>query len=335
MKTQLIAEIAQAHDGSLGILHSYIDALAETGIQTLKFQIHIADAESSQWENFRVPFSYIDKTRQEYWRRMEFTKMQWQEIKQHCEEKNLEFLATPFSIAAVDLLEELKVRRYKIGSGSVSDLLMIDKIAETGKPVILSSGMSDWIELEKAIHHIQKYHNQISILQCTTAYPCPPENLGLSVIPEMKNRFKLPIGFSDHSGTMYAGVAAVAVGAELLEFHVVFDKRMFGPDAKASLTLDEVKQLVEAVEFTEKAIQNTDFKKDSKQFAELKKNFGQSLAVNKNLPADHILLKQDLESKKPAGHGIPSGEYEKLIGKKLIHSLSKYDFINWSDVHHD
>jgi N,N'-diacetyllegionaminate synthase len=326
LKTQLIAEIGQAHDGSLGILHSYIDVLSETGVQTVKFQMHIADAESSPLEPFRIPFSYEDKSRQDYWRRMEFSKAQWKEIKQHCEEKNLEFLATPFSIAAVELLEELEVRRYKVGSGNISDLLLLDRIANTGKPIILSSGMSDWNELDQAIQYIQKFHNQISVLQCTTAYPCPPEHLNLTCIAEINRRYNLPAGFSDHSGTIAAGIAAVSLGAVILEFHVVFDKRMFGPDAKASLNIDEVKQLVEAITFTETAIAST-CNKNSDQLTELKKNFGQSLSVNKNLYAGHRIIKEDLESKKPAGFGIPSSDFEKLLGK-----IVKHDLKNWSDV---
>lgn len=335
MKTQLIAEIAQAHDGSLGILHSYIDALAETGIQTIKFQTHIAAAESSEHEMFRIPFSHVDRTRKDYWKRMEFSREQWKQIKEHCEEKGLEFLSTPFCIAAVELLEELQVKRYKIGSGSISDLLLIDKIASTGKPIILSSGMSDWPELDIAVKHIQQYHSQISILQCTTAYPCPPEDIGLGLISEMKNKYQLPVGFSDHSGNLYSGIAAVALGAEILEFHVVFDRHMFGPDAKASLTMDEVKRLVEAIRFTEQAIQITDLKTNSNRFSEMKKNFGQSLSVNKDLKKSQKISKEDLESKKPAGFGIPSSEFEKLIGKELLRDLSEYDFINWTDVRHE
>jgi N,N'-diacetyllegionaminate synthase len=332
LKTQLIAEIGQAHDGSLGILHSYIDALAETGIPTIKFQVHIAEAESSEFETFRIPFSYVDKTRKDYWKRMEFSKEQWKEIKNHCEEKKLEFLATPFSIAALELLEELNVSRYKIGSGNITDLLLIDRIAATKKPVILSSGMSDWNELEISINHIKKYHSDISIMQCTTVYPCPPEELGLGLIAEMKSRFNLPVGFSDHSGNIYAGVAAVALGAEMLEFHVCFDKRMFGPDAKASLTIDEVKQLADAIIYIERAIRQSDLKNNASRFVDLKMNFGKSLAVNKVLMKGHIIKLEDLESKKPQGQGISSAEFEKLIGKVLLRDLSKYDFINWSDV---
>ena len=138
----IIAEIGQAHDGSVGILHSYIDAVAETGVDAIKFQTHIADAESSALEPFRKKFSYVDKTRFDYWKRMELTLDQWKEVKQHCDDAGLEFISSPFSCAAVDLLEALNVQRYKVGSGEITNHLLLEKIAATGKPVIISSGPS-------------------------------------------------------------------------------------------------------------------------------------------------------------------------------------------------
>ena len=243
----IIAEIAQAHDGSLGIAHSYIDVLAETGVHAVKFQTHIAYAESSVHEPFRVKFSYEDATRYDYWKRMEFTAEQWAGIKSHCEEKGLEFISSPFSCAAVDLLQQLGVQKYKIGSGEVSNLLMLEKIALTGKGIILSSGMSSLKELDAAIGFLKPFGNSISILQCTTAYPTVAGQWGLDVIRVLKDRYHLPVGFSDHSGDIYACLAATALGAQLLEFHAVFDKRMFGPDAKASLTIDQIRKLVQGV----------------------------------------------------------------------------------------
>lgn len=332
MKTQLIAEIAQAHDGSLGILHSFIDALAETGVQTIKFQVHIAEAESSEFEKFRIPFSYVDKTRKDYWKRMEFSFEQWQDIKKHVEENDMEFLATPFSIAAVEMLEMLNVTRYKIGSGDVGNLLLLDRIAQTGKPIILSSGMSDWKELETAVNFLKTFQSDISVMQCTSLYPCPPEKTGLHLIPEMKKRFGVPVGYSDHTGTIYAGTCAVALGAELLEFHVCFDRRMFGPDAIASLTIEEVNKLVDSIEFAENACVQTELKETSDQFNEMRTLFGKSLAIRWPLNAGHVLHKSDLESKKPAGCGIPAADFQKLVGKKLVKSLHANQFINWSDV---
>lgn len=323
----LIAEIAQAHEGSLGIAHSYIDALAETGVDAVKFQTHIAHAESSAHEPFRVKFSYEDATRYDYWQRMEFTQEQWGGLKQHCDDKGLEFISSPFSNAAVDLLERVGVQRYKIGSGEVSNFLMLEKIAQTGKPILISSGMSNWMELDQTIAFLKPFGNALTLLQCTTAYPTKPEQWGLNVLPELKKRYGLPVGFSDHSGDIYAGFAATALGAEVLEFHAVFDKRMFGPDAPASLTLDQIKQLVAGVRQLETALATPVDKTDNTGFDALKKIFEKSLAVNKDLPAGHILSKADLEAKKPKGYGISAAAFQGVIGKKLNRALAAWDFL--------
>ena len=129
-KIFIIAEIAQAHDGSLGIAHSFIDALKDTGVDAVKFQTHMAEAESSDFEPFRVNFSYVDKTRFEYWKRVEFNFEEWKGLKEHCDQNNLEFMSTPFSNSAVDLLEKLSVKRYKIGSGDVGNFLLLEKLQE-------------------------------------------------------------------------------------------------------------------------------------------------------------------------------------------------------------
>lgn len=327
-----IAEIAQAHDGSLGILHSYIDALKGTGVDAVKFQTHIAEAESSEFEEFRVKFSYEDATRFDYWKRMSFTEEQWIGIKRHCDEVNLEFISSPFSNAAVELLEKIGVKRYKIGSGEVNNLLMLEKIAGTRKPIILSSGMSSYAELDETIEFLQRYGNPLSILQCTTAYPTKPEEWGLNVIGELKNRYELPIGYSDHSGDIYACLAATALGAEILEFHVVFDKEMFGPDAKASLTIPQIKALVNGVSQIQNSLEHPVNKHVNSDFLTLKNLFEKSLAVNKNLKKGDLLQKEDLEAKKPKGKGIPASMYQKVIGKKLLRDMKIWDFINEKDL---
>jgi len=285
----IIAEIAQAHEGSLGIAHSYIDALAKTGVDAVKFQTHIAEAESSVFEPFRVKFSYEDDTRIDYWKRMEFTAEQWKGLKEHCENVGLEFMSSPFSIAAVDLLETIGIKRYKIGSGELTNFLMLKKIALTGKPIIISSGMSDWKELDETIEFLKPFGNHLSLLQCTTAYPTQPEQWGLKMMAEMKNRYQLPIGFSDHSSNIYSGLAAAALGAEILEFHVVFHKKMFGPDAKASLTIEETTEMIKGIRMIEKSLNAETTKNDISHYSELKTMFGKSLCVNKNLPANHVL----------------------------------------------
>ena len=330
--TYIIAEIAQAHEGSLGIAHSYIDVLAETGVDAIKFQTHIAEAESSSQEQFRVNFSYEDLTRYDYWKRMEFTPEQWAGLKQHCEEKGMEFISSPFSIAAVELLEKLDVKRYKIGSGELTNYLMLETIAKTKKPIILSSGMSDWNELDDTINFLKPYGNELSLLQCTTAYPTPPEKWGLTAIEEMKNRYQLPVGYSDHSADIFACLAATTIGASILEFHVVFDHNMFGPDAKASLSINQVKQLVKGVRAIEIGMQSNHLKNDASSFNTLKTMFGKTLAVNKNLPQGHIIAISDLESKKPGDQGIPAKEFQRVIGKQLKHDLKQWSFLGEEDL---
>jgi N-acetylneuraminate synthase len=330
--TYIIAEIAQAHEGSLGIAHSYIDVLAETGVDAIKFQTHIAEAESSSQDQFRVNFSYEDLTRYDYWKRMEFTPEQWAGLKQHCEEKGMEFISSPFSIAAVELLEKLDVKKYKIGSGELTNYLMLDAIAKTKKPIILSSGMSDWNELDETINFLKPYGNELSLLQCTTAYPTPPEKWGLTAIEEMKNRYQFPVGYSDHSADIFACLAATTLGASILEFHVVFDHNMFGPDAKASLNINQVKQLVKGVRAIEISMQNNHLKNDASSFNTLKTMFGKTLAVNKNLPQGHIIAISDLESKKPGDQGIPAKEFQRVIGKQLKHDLKQWSFLGEEDL---
>lgn len=330
-KVFTIAEIGQAHEGSLGILHSYIDALSKTSVNAIKFQMHIAEAESSEYEPFRIKFSYEDHTRFDYWKRMEFSLLQWKEIKKHCDEVGLEFLCSPFSNLAVDWLEEIGVNQYKIGSGEVNNFLLLEKITQTKKAIILSSGMSSFEELDQTVAFLKSKNSEYSILQCTTSYPTLPENYGLNVIQELKNRYQVKVGYSDHSAKISTGIAAVTLGAEILEFHVVFDREMFGPDSKSSLTISEVKQLIEAVDEISVANKNPIQKNDNSNYTDLKKIFEKSLAINKNLQPGSIITFEDLEAKKPKGYGILASEFEKYIGKKLTVAKNKWDFLNIED----
>ena len=328
----LIAEIGQAHEGSLGILHSYIDAVASTGVHAIKFQMHIAEAESSAYEPFRVKFSYEDTTRFDYWKRMEFTLEQWAEIKTHCDAVGLDFICSPFSNLAVDWLEKIGVTSYKIGSGEVNNLLLLEKIAKTKKPILLSSGMSSFSELDKTVSFLKERNVAFSILQCTTSYPTQPEQFGFNVIQELKERYQVKVGFSDHSAKIATNIAAVALGAEILEFHVVFSREMFGPDTKSSLTIDEVSKLVQDVSATYTAIQHPINKNTNEQFSELKAIFEKSLAINKNLPKGHLITFDDLESKKPKGYGIDALKFQDIIGMKLKKDMKQWDFINENDL---
>ncbi|KAA6440975.1 N-acetylneuraminate synthase [Dyadobacter flavalbus] len=328
----LIAEIGQAHEGSLGIAHSYIDALATTGVNAVKFQIHIAEAESSMYEPFRSEFSYEDQTRMDYWKRTQFTEAQWAGLKKHCHDRKLDFIASPFSVSAVDLLGNIGTEIYKTGSGEMDNFLMLDRIADSGKKIILSSGMSSISELDNTINYLKNRNCYLSLLQCTSSYPAEPQQWGLNVMELFKERYKIPVGFSDHSGDIYACLAAASLGAQLLEFHVVFDQKMFGPDASSSIPVRKVKNLVQGIRKIEIALNNPVDKTSNNKFESLKTIFGKSLAVNRNLQEGHILTIDDLESKKPAGYGIPAKDYKEIIEKRLNKDLAQWDFITANDL---
>jgi N-acetylneuraminate synthase len=330
--TMIIAEIGQAHEGSLGIAHSYIDALSGTGVDAIKFQTHIAEAESSEFEPFRIKFSYEDKSRFDYWKRMEFSLEQWKGLKEHCEDSGLEFISSPFSNTAVDLLESVGVKRYKIGSGEVSNYLLLEKISHTGKPLILSSGMSSFLELDKTVEFLNERNVKYSILQCTTAYPTQPKEWGLNVLGELKRRYNVPVGFSDHSGEIFACLAAAALGAEIFEFHVTFHSGIFGPDTPASITLNRVSELLSGIKKIRQATNNPWNKSVNTQFNSLKTVFEKSLAINRHMDAGEQIRFEDLEAKKPNDKGIPASEFLNVVGKKLLRHKEKWDFISYDDI---
>lgn len=327
-----IAEVAQAHDGSLGMAHAYIDALSKRGVDAVKFQIHLAHAESSKHEPFRTNFSYQDKTRYDYWKRMSFTLEQWKDLKQHCDEAGIEFMVSVFSNLAVDWAEEIGVKRYKIGSGEVNNLLLLEKISQTKKPVILSSGMSSIEELDQSVDFFSSKQIEVSLLQCTTSYPTKPEQYGLELINYFKERYVVKVGFSDHSAKVSTGIAAVALGAEIIEFHVAFSKEQFGPDTSSSLNLDDTEELINGIKNVKQALNKPVDKTDNSEFKSLKSIFEKSLAVNKDLPKGHVLSFEDLEAKKPKGLGIDPGRFKEVIGKTLNVDKEAWSFLKEEEL---
>ena len=211
---------------------------------------------------------------------------------------------------------------------------MLDYMARTGRDLWISTGMSSYGEIRDTLDFLESIPGcgKRVLFQCTTAYPTPPEQVGLNVIAEMKEKFGLPVGLSDHSGAIFAPLAAVSLGAEYLESHVVFDRRMFGPDSPASLTIDEFAQMVAGARFIETAMRNPVNKHDASKYAELKEMFGKSLAVCRDLPAGSEIAQDDLESKKPAGKGIPAEEFRSVLGKRLKKDLSAGSFITRNDL---
>jgi N,N'-diacetyllegionaminate synthase len=327
----LIAEIAQAHDGSLGMAHAYIDAVADAGVNAIKFQTHIADAESTPSEPWRVKFSLQDKTRYDYWKRMEFTEDQWLGLRQHSEEAGLQFLSTPFSMKAFDLLNRVGVAAWKIGSGEVTNVMMLEAMAETGLPMILSTGMSTFAEIDEAVSLIKGYHSNLTILQCSTAYPCPPEQVGLNMLAFFRKRYGCRVGISDHSGTIYPSLAAVSLGAEMIEVHVNLSREMFGPDVSSSVTTNELRQLIEGVRFIERVLQHPINKDDlASEKEDLRRMFSKSIVAVADLPKGTILGKEHLALKKP-GTGLGPDMVKSIIGHTLKRSLKTNQVITNED----
>ena len=313
----IIGEVAQGHDGSLGIAHAYIDAIADVGADAVKFQTHIADAESTLEESWRIPFSFQDKNRYDYWKRMEFTSEQWIELKRHSEDRKLIFLSSPFSIEAAEMLYKMEITAWKIASGEVNNFLLLDYIKSTRLPCLVSTGMSSLARVDEIIKDLKAKKIEYGIFQCTTSYPCPPEKIGLNMLEYFSGRYGCPVGLSDHSGCIYPGLSAVSLGCQMLEVHVTFSKKMFGPDTTASLTVEQLGQIVEGIRYIEKMKDNPiDKNIFSKKAEGLSKMFSRSIALKHSLPAGTVLTEKYLTLKKP-GTGIAPDRFKEIIGCRL------------------
>jgi N,N'-diacetyllegionaminate synthase len=320
----IIAEVAQAHDGSLGMAHAFIDAAATCGVDAIKFQTHIAAEESTPSEPWRVKFSKQDATRFDYWKRMEFTADAWAGLKVHAEEKGLVFLSSAFSHAAVDLLRKLGMSAWKVASGELTNLPLIEHMASDGMPVMLSTGMSPHLEIDAAVNVVRKTHSPLAIFQCTTQYPSPPESIGLNMLDELQQRHNCAVGLSDHSGTIFPSLAAVAAHkAQLIEVHLTLSRDMFGPDVVASVTPAELKQLVNGVRFIENMAANPVQKNEmDPRTAPMRQIFFKSVVPLDNLSAGTTLTRSLLGLKKP-GTGIPAAQLEAVVGRTLKHAVAK------------
>jgi N-acetylneuraminate synthase len=328
----IIAEVAQMHDGSLGQAHAFVDAIAAAGADAVKFQTHIASAESTHGEPWRVRFSTQDTTRYDYWKRVQFTEEQWCGLKCHADDRGLKFLSSPFSMEAMELLTRVGVAAWKVASGELSNRPMIDRMASTGLPVLLSTGMSPLHEIDAAVELITARAVPLAVLQCTSMYPTPPDKVGLNLIPFFRERYHCSVGLSDHSGTIFAGLAAATLGIEVLEIHVTLSREMFGPDVPASVTTTELRQLVEGIRFIEKMKANP-LNKDalSEELAPLRDVFMKSVVARVDLPAGTVLQADHLVVKKP-GTGIPAVRLPAILGSRLRRGVSADELILEADL---
>jgi N-acetylneuraminate synthase len=328
----VIGEVALTHDGSLGLAHAFVDAIATAGADAVKFQTHIAAAESTPAEPFRVKFSRQDATRYEYWQRMEFSEDEWRGLADHCRDRGVLFVSSPFSLQAVDMLERIGQPLWKIASGETGNNQLLDRVLDTGSPVLLSTGMSPLDEIDAAVARVQSRNRQVGVFQCTTAYPCPPEKIGLNLVPFFRERYHCLVGLSDHSATIYPGLAGVALGMDMLELHVALSREMFGPDVIASVTTAELKQLVDGIRFIERMRAHPLDKNASAQdTAPLRRLFTRSIVARDALPAGTLLSSEHLAIKKP-GTGLPPHRLDDVIGRRLTRAVAADQLLAPEDI---
>ncbi len=329
-KTYIIAEIGNTHEGSVGLAKQFIKSAKDCGVDAVKLQTHIFSAESL--DDAPNPPYFKDETRKEYFERTAFNLLQYKELVRYTEDIcKIDFISSPFSHQAVDLLVKSGVNKLKIASGEVSNIPLLEYISNKNVEVILSSGMSSWDEIDKAVSVLKSSKN-FSLLQCTSLYPCPPSMAGLNVIKEMKSRYNIKVGFSDHTSGYGVSIAAIMEGAEIIEKHFTLSKKMYGSDAKNSMEPDELELFVKNIREVDEARSNI-LNKDSKnsQLSEMKNIFEKSVVSLNDLKSGHKLTINDICFKKP-GIGINASNYKKVIGMRIINDISSDQRILWDNL---
>ncbi|NQU32074.1 MAG: N-acetylneuraminate synthase family protein [Bacteroidetes bacterium] len=325
-----LAEVGSVHDGSFGNALKLIKLAAECGADIVKFQTHIAEAETLK--EAPMPSFFKGEPRYVYFERTGFSLEQWKELKSECDKQGIEFLSSPFSIEAVELLEEIGIKQYKVPSGEVTNLPLMKVIAETRKPVLLSSGMSTWQELDEAVKTFQKIHNNITVLQCTSEYPCSYDNVGLNIMQEAKERYQLPVGLSDHTITNYSAFTAVALGASVIEKHLTFSRKMYGSDAKHSLEPYEFSEMVKGIHAIETILSSkVDKDEIANRMGNIKEVFQKSIVSIVDIPKGTFITEEMIGFKKP-GTGIPASKIETVLGKFSKRDILKDRLISKEDI---
>jgi sialic acid synthase SpsE len=314
-KVFIIAEVGNLHNGSIKLARRFIKEVTNCGANAVKFQTHIFEEESLP--SAPAPSYFKKESRKKYLERTAFSFKQWRELKKITEgEFGIEFISSVFSHKALDWLEAIGVKRHKIPSGEVTNISLLEKIGLTGKPVLLSSGMSSWQELDNAVNTLRiNGCKDITVLQCSSIYPCPPDKAGLNIILELKNRYGLAVGFSDHTLGFSASIAAVVLGAEVIEKHFTLSRRMYGSDAKHSLQPYEFKMFTREIRDIEKNINSkVDKDKMAQELKDIKIVFEKSIIAKKNIFKGTVITDEMIAFKKP-GDGLRADRYKEILGR--------------------
>lgn len=326
--TFIIAEIGVNHNGSIELAKEMIKSASDCGVDAVKFQTFVSedlvteDAKKADYQNENTS----EKTQFEMLKKLELTFDDFKELKDYAFDNGVMFLSSPFDKKSVDLLENLDVPAYKLGSGELNNFELIDYVQKTGKPIIISTGMATLDEIKETYEFIDDKENLI-VLHCITGYPTSFEEANLNFIKTLQSELDSPIGFSDHSPGIELPIAAVALGACVVEKHFTIDKTLDGPDHKASLNPEEFKAMVDAIRNVEVAM-GDGVRKFSENELEIKKVARKSIIINKDISKDTIIERDMLTIKRP-GTGIAPKEINKVIGKKINKDLASGTVLKW------
>ena len=335
MSVFIIAEAGVNHNGDLNLAYKMVDKAKEAGVDCIKFQTFKTEkiiSKNTEMADYQKENTNNNESQYEMVKKLELSYKDFSKIKNYCEQKEIIFLSTPDEKESLDfLVDDLKVSTIKVGSGEVTNYLYLKEIAKKNKKIILSTGMSTLGEVERALEIIREYNNKkVTLLHCTTNYPCPMEEVNLKAILTLKEAFKTEIGYSDHTLGTEVAIAAVAMGAKVIEKHFTLDKNMEGPDHKASLDPEELKIMVEQIRNIEKAL-GDGIKKPNKSEEKIKKVVRRRILISKELKKGHVLTEDDLILKR-SNSGIEADFIDLVLNKKLKIDMKEDSSLTWEDM---
>ncbi|AKB18832.1 pseudaminic acid synthase [Methanosarcina sp. WWM596] len=329
--TFIIAELSANHLHDFDLAVKTIKSIKETGADAVKLQTYTADTITIDSENeyFRIKQGTLWDGRTLYKLYQEaYTPWEWQpELKKIAEDLGLLCFSSPFDKTAVDFLEKMNVPAYKVASFEITDITLIEYIASKGKPVIISTGIATLADIEEALNACKRMGNeQVALLKCTSAYPSPLEDVNLNTIPNLKDTFKTVVGLSDHTLGISVPIAAVALGAKIVEKHFILDRSLGGPDAAFSLEPQEFKAMVEAVREVEKALGEVSYELTDKM--KKSREFSRSLFVVEDMKEGEVFSEKNIKSIRP-GFGLHTKYLNDVLGKKAAKAVTKGTPLNW------
>ena len=332
MSVLIIAEAGVNHNGSLDLALKMVDEAKRAGADIVKFQTAIPEKVISKYADkaeYQKKTTGNEESQLEMCKRIHLKLSDYDIIKKYCEEVGIEFLSTPFDLESIDYLEKLGIRLWKIPSGEITNLPYLIKIAKTGKPVIMSTGMSELNEVEEAVNVLKKGGaGEITLLHCTTEYPAPFESVNLRAMNTLREKFGTKVGYSDHTVGFEAAVAAVVLGASVIEKHFTLNHNMEGPDHKASLEPEEFEVMVNNIRLIEKALGD-----GVKRPAEAeKKNIAiarKSIVAAKDIKKGEVLTEENITVKRP-GSGISPMKWFEVLGTEAVRDFGEDELIELS-----